>query len=48
MPSRRFGRQWALVFDTTDPDDEAGSRSYGSGAPLDVTSRSLVLLRRAD
>ena len=48
VPSRRFGRQWALVFDTADPDDAAGSRSYGYGAPLDVTARSLVLLRRAD
>jgi isoamylase len=47
VPSRRFGRQWALVVDTADPDAEAGSRSYASGAPLDVTSRSLVLLRRA-
>ena len=47
LPSRRFGRRWARVLDTADPDADAGSRSYSTGAPLDVTARSLVLLRRS-
>jgi hypothetical protein len=36
------------VFDTADPDAEAGSRGYASGTALQITARSLVLLRRAD
>jgi glycogen operon protein len=47
VPSRRFGRQWALVLDTAAPDADPGSRSHGSGAPIDVAARSLVLLRRS-
>jgi isoamylase len=47
VPSRRFGRQWALVLDTADPGADPGSRSHGYGSPLDVTARSLVLLRRS-
>jgi glycogen operon protein len=48
VPSRRFGRQWSLVFDTADPDAEPGDRSFLAGGPLDVCSRSLLLLRRLD
>jgi isoamylase len=47
LPSRRFGRQWALVLDTADPDADPGARSYGARAPLKLTARSLVLLRRS-
>ena len=48
LPSRRFGRQWSLVLDTADPDAEAGSATYPSGAALDRIARSLLLLRRVD
>ena len=47
LPSRRFGRQWSLVFDTVDPDAELadGGRARGE---LMLVARSLALLRRAD
>jgi glycogen operon protein len=48
VPSRRFGRQWSLVFDTADPDEPPAGRRFAAGGPLALTSRSLVLLRRAD
>ena len=47
-PTRRFGTKWVLVFDTTDPGIAAGSLTVGAQAELTVTSRSLILLRRAD
>jgi glycogen operon protein len=46
LPSRRFGRQWTLVFDTVDPD--ANSRTVPARGELMVAARSLSLLRRAD
>jgi glycogen operon protein len=48
VPSRRFGKQWSLVFDTADPDAQPGTRRFTAGGPLGLMSRSLVLLRRAD
>jgi glycogen operon protein len=48
LPTRRFGAQWTLVLDTADPDAEPGSRTLRAQAPLDVTARSLVLLRRVE
>jgi len=48
LPSRRFGKHWALVFDTFDPDVAAGSRIVDAGSELVIASRSLTLLRRRD
>ena len=48
LPSRRFGAHWTLVLDTADPDAEPGSRTLRSQAPLVVSNRSLVLLRRVE
>jgi isoamylase len=45
MPSRRFGRQWQLVFQTLDP--AAGAATVAARGRLVVASRSLALLRRA-
>jgi isoamylase len=46
LPSRRFGRQWKLVFQTLDPD--ADSLTVGARAEVMLAARSLALLRRAD
>ena len=49
LPSRRFGAPWALVLDTADPGRRRRvALATRAGAPLDVTARSLVLLRRVD
>jgi isoamylase len=48
LPSRRFGAQWTLLLDTADPDAGPGARRLRAQSPLDVTARSLVLLRRVD
>jgi isoamylase len=45
MPSRRFGRQWQLVFQTLDP--AASAATVAARGRLVVASRSLALLRRA-
>jgi isoamylase len=48
LPTRRFGAQWTLVLDTADPDAEPSSRTLRAQTPLEVTGRSLVLLRRVE
>jgi isoamylase len=48
LPSRRFGAQWTLVFDTAVPEAEPGSRRLRAQAPVVVTARSLVLLQRVE
>ena len=48
LPSRRFGKQWALVFDTFDADVAAGSRTVEARGELVIAARSLTLLRRLD
>ena len=48
LPTRRFGTQWSLVLDTTDPDAEAGSIIASAQEELTLTARSLKLLRRID
>jgi glycogen operon protein len=42
LPPERFGSEWTCEL-RTDGDEGA---THGAGAPVDVTSRSLVLLRR--
>ena len=46
LPRRRFGAQWALELSTADPDAPVGSAAYGARTHVDVTSRSLVILKR--
>ena len=50
LPSQ-WGERWSIVMDTAEPlppslDPDAGQRLVKSGDPLEVGSRSLVLLRR--
>ena len=37
---------WEVILDTSQPSETAGTRSAASGGDLEVTSRSLVVLRR--
>jgi isoamylase len=46
LPSRRFGRQWRLVFRTDEP--EAEPFSLSARGQLQMTARSMALLRRVD
>ena len=48
LPRRRFGAQWALELTTADPEAAAGSISYGARTEVPVTSRSIVIMKRAD
>ena len=47
----QWGERWSIVMDTAEPlppslDPDAGQRLVKSGEPFEVSSRSLVLLRR--
>jgi isoamylase len=44
LPTRRFGSRWKLELSTADP--HAEERSFAARAPVEVESRSLLLLRR--
>jgi isoamylase len=44
LPTRRFSASWEVTLSTADPD--VGARSYAARTPIDVTGRSLVVLRR--
>jgi glycogen operon protein len=46
LPRRRFGAQWTLELSTADPSAEAGSVNCGARTELEVTSRSIVILKR--
>jgi isoamylase len=47
LPARRFGGVWDLVLSTAEPGLAEGDRRWSSRAEVIVSSRSLVLLRRA-
>jgi isoamylase len=44
LPARRFGARWKLELSTAEP--HADERSVGAREPVEVESRSLVVLRR--
>ncbi|MFL5947137.1 MAG: glycogen debranching protein GlgX [Gaiellaceae bacterium] len=44
LPARRFGARWKLELSTAEP--HADERSYAARQPVEVESRSLVVLRR--
>ena len=44
LPARRFGARWKLELSTADP--HADERSFAARDPVEVDSRSLVVLRR--
>jgi glycogen operon protein len=46
LPSGRYGVEWAVDIDTTEPELEEGSRTFKAGQSLAVTAHSVVVLRR--
>jgi isoamylase len=44
LPARRFGARWKLELSTAEP--QAEERSFPARAPVEVESRSLLVLRR--
>jgi isoamylase len=46
LPTGRFGRRWAVVLRTDDPDAESGAVSASAGEHVTVPSRSLIVLER--
>jgi isoamylase len=46
VPSRRFGRRWTLELTTADPDAAPGSAAYDARSELNVTARSITVLKR--
>jgi isoamylase len=48
IPSRRFGDAWTFVLSTAEPDRSPSDETYPWHGELTVTSRSFVLLRRAE
>jgi len=43
-----WGKRWEVVLDSARPDEEPGTRCGGEEEALEVTSRSLVVLRQGD
>jgi hypothetical protein len=48
LPGRRFGREWELELSTDDPDAAPGSKKVASRQPLEVTARSVMVLKRTE
>ncbi|MBA3746037.1 MAG: glycogen debranching protein GlgX [Solirubrobacterales bacterium] len=46
VPNRRFGRRWTLELTTADPDAAPGSAGYAARGELNVTARSITVLKR--
>jgi len=47
LPTRRFGVRWAHELSTFEPEVQPGEREYAARQPVEVESRSLLLLRRS-
>jgi isoamylase len=47
LPLRNMGERWGLELCTADPDLEAGSAEYEARAEINVTARSITILKRA-
>jgi isoamylase len=47
VPRRRFGAVWTLELSTADPAAAAGSASYGARTKVLLSSRSMMILKRA-
>ena len=48
LPSERYGEQWELVIDTADPRGRAHDDPLHAGESVDLTARSMQVLRRLD
>jgi len=46
LPRRRFGAHWALELSTADPEAEPGSTRYEAQTEVNVTSRSILVMKR--
>jgi isoamylase len=46
LPRRRFGAHWALELSTADPEAEHGSTRYEAQTEVNVTSRSILVMKR--
>jgi glycogen operon protein len=46
LPRRRFGARWTLELSSADPTCAAGTLTFGARTPIDVVSRSVVILKR--
>jgi isoamylase len=46
LPNRRFGRRWTLELTTADPDAAPGSAGYDARSELNLTARSITVLKR--
>ena len=46
LPSRRLGRAWTLELTTADPHAAPGSAGYDARSELNVTARSITVLKR--
>jgi isoamylase len=45
VPDSRPGRRWEMLLDTNEPDLEPGSRTFEPGRAVELTARSVALLR---
>ena len=46
VPNRRFGRRWTLELTTADPGAAPGGAEYEARRELNVTTRSITVLKR--
>ena len=46
LPRMKWGRQWTVVVDTTQPIVQAGARSYSFREEIQVSGRAMIVLRR--
>jgi isoamylase len=46
LPAASFGSEWTFELSSAEPEVPAGARKYAAREPINVVSRSLVVLRR--
>jgi isoamylase len=46
LPRRRFGAQWCLEISTAEPTAPAGSATFGARTEVEVTARSMLILKQ--
>jgi hypothetical protein len=46
LPRRRMGARWELELCTADPAAPAGSATYEAQSQINVTARSITILKR--
>jgi glycogen operon protein len=48
LPEEKWGKKWSAVLDTNGSFDTNGEHFYAPGDEVEVESRSLAVLRRAE